>query len=173
MAARKLMIGEAEPQNAQDLVDFLNQVGLESDMTTIDEAGILMTVEEMTQFISVQAQSENQLYLVAYLSEELVGVLSITADYRDRVRHIGDLFMVVKKTYWNNGLGGFLLAEAVHWAEENPVLKRLQLSVQVRNESALHLYKNYGFVIEGKQERGARLDDGNLVPIYLMGKLLD
>ena len=171
--ARDLLLREAEEQDAAVLVDFLNQVGCETDFMTIDEAGILMTADQMADFIRSQAASANQLYLVAFLDEEVAGVLSITADYRERLAHIGDLFMVVKRAYWNHGLGRILLEEAISWASSIGVLRRLQLTVQVRNQAAVHLYQSVGFVIEGQQERGAKLDDGTFVPIYLMGLLID
>ena len=171
--SRELMLREAEEQDAVALVDFLNQVGQETDFMTIDEAGILMTADQMADFIHAQAASANQFYLVAFLDEEVAGVLSITADYRERVAHIGDLFVVVKKSYWNHGLGRIMLEEAIAWARESGLIRRLQLTVQVRNKAAVHLYQSLGFSIEGKQERGAKLDDGTFVPIYGMGLLID
>lgn len=50
----------------------------------------------MQRFIDKQAQSDNQITLLAYLNEELAGVINITADQRPRVRHIGDIFWVSK-----------------------------------------------------------------------------
>jgi len=49
----------------------------------------------------------------------------------------------------------------------------LELSVQVRNERAVHLYKDLGFEIEGLQKRGAYLKEGIFLDVYLMGKLID
>ena len=88
------------------------------------------------------------------LNDEIVGLVNITADQRKRVRHIGDLFIVIGKKYWNNGLGSLLLEEVVDWAQASGILRRLQLTVQTRNQAAVHLYQKNGFVIEGEQERG-------------------
>ena len=49
MAELELVIREAEPQDAKSLIDFLNQVGQESDYMTLDDAGILMTEEQMSR----------------------------------------------------------------------------------------------------------------------------
>jgi acetyltransferase, GNAT family len=49
----------------------------------------------------------------------------------------------------------------------------LQLSVQKRNEAAIHLYSKFGFVTEGLQERGAYLKEGIFLDVYLMGRLID
>lgn len=109
MAEFELALREAEKTDAADLIRFLNQVGSESDYMTLDEAGILMDEEQMAQFIQRQAESDNQLYLLALLDNEIAGIVSITADFHERIRHIGQVFIVVKKAFWNQGLGRILL----------------------------------------------------------------
>ena len=99
--------------------------------------------------------------------------MSITADFHERIRHIGQVFIVVKRAFWNQGIGKFLLEEAIDWAENSGVIRRLELTVQVRNERAVHLYQAFGFEIEGIQKRGAYLAEGKFLDVYLMGKLID
>lgn len=53
------------------------------------------------------------------------------------------------------------------------VLKRLELTVQVRNQAKkVRLYQKLGFNIEGTQIRGARTDEGEWLDLYYMGKLI-
>lgn len=151
----ELLIREAEVEDAAELVSFLNRVSVETDFTSLDRDGILMTDTEMELFLDKQAHSENQITLLALLNDEIAGIVNITADQRKRVRHIGDLFIVIGKKYWNNGLGSLLLEEVVEWAQASGILRRLQLTVQTRNQAAVHLYQKNGFVIEGRQDRGA------------------
>ena len=173
MTEYELCLREAEKTDTAELIAFLNQVGSESDYMTLDEAGILMNQEEMASFIERQATSSNQLYLLALLNGEIAGLVNITADFHERIRHIGQVFVVVKKAFWNQGLGRILLEETLTWAEDSQVIRRLELSVQVRNERAVHLYKDLGFEIEGLQKRGAYLKEGKFLDVYLMGKLID
>ena len=169
----ELLIREAEPNDAAELVAFLNRVSLETDFTSLDGDGILLTSEEMEIFLNKQASSDNQITLLAFLNDKIAGIVNITADQRKRVRHIGDLFIVIGKKYWNNGLGSFLLEEVVEWAQASGILRRLQLTVQTRNQAAVHLYQKHGFVIEGRQERGAYIEEGDFIDVYLMGRLID
>ena len=169
----ELLIREAEPNDAAELVAFLNRVSLETDFTSLDGDGILLTSEEMEIFLNKQASSDNQITLLAFLNDKIAGIVNITADQRKRVRHIGDLFIVIGKKYWNNGLGSFLLEEVIEWAQASGILRRLQLTVQTRNRAAVHLYQKYGFIIEGRQERGAYIEEGEFIDVYLMGKLID
>ena len=169
----ELLIREAEPSDAAELVTFLNRVSVETDFTSLDRNGILMTDTEMELFLDKQAHSENQITLLALLNDEIAGLVNITADQRKRVRHIGDLFIVIGKKYWNNGLGSLLLEEAVEWAQASGILRRLQLTVQTRNQAAVYLYQKHGFVIEGRQELGAYIEEGEFIDVYLMGRLID
>ena len=145
----ELCIREAEAQDAAALVAFLDLVGQETDFTSLDENGILMT------------------------ESEIAGVLNITPAQRIRIRHIGDIFLVIQRKFWNHGVGSILLEEGIEWAKTSGVLRRLQLSVQKRNEAAIHLYSKFGFVTEGLQERGAYLEEGIFLDVYLMGRLID
>ena len=169
----ELLIREAEPGDAAELVTFLNRVSLETDFTSLDGDGILLTSEEMEIFLDKQASSDNQITLLAFLNDKIAGLVNITADQRKRVRHIGDLFIVIGKKYWNNGLGNLLLEEVIEWVQASGILRRLQLTVQTRNQAAVHLYQKHGFIIEGRQERGAYIEEGNFIDVYLMGKLID
>ena len=169
----ELLIREAESKDAAELVDFLNRVSLETDFTSLDGDGILLTSEEMEIFLNKQASSDNQITLLAFLNGKIAGIVNITADQRKRVRHIGDLFIVIGQKYWNNGLGSLLLEEVVEWAQASGILRRLQLTVQTRNQGAVHLYQQHGFVIEGRQERGAYIEEGDFIDVYLMGRLID
>ena len=169
----ELLIREAEVEDAAALVSFLNRVSVETDFTSLDGDGILLTSEEMAIFLNKQASWDNQITLLAFLNDKIAGIVNITADQRKRVRHIGDLFIVIGKKYWNNGLGSLLLEEVVEWAQASGILRRLQLTVQTRNQAAVHLYQKHGFVIEGRQERGAYIEEGDFIDVYLMGKLID
>ena len=127
----ELLIREAEVEDAAELVSFLNRVSVETDFTSLDRNGILMTDTEMELFLDKQAHSENQITLLALLNDEIAGLVNITADQRKRVRHIGDLFIVIGQKYWNNGLGSLLLEEVVEWAQASGILRRLQLTVKL------------------------------------------
>ena len=168
-----LLIREAEAEDAAALIAFLDQIGQETDFTTLDEKGILMSESEMAAFIEKQAASDNQISLLALLNGSIVGVLNITADQRARVRHIGDVFLVVQKKFWNQGLGSILLEEGIEWAKASEILRRLQLSVQKRNAAAIHLYSKMGFITEGLQERGAYLEEGIFLDVCLMSRPID
>ena len=59
-------IRQADSADAALVVDFLNQVGKESDYMTLDEAGIGMSPADMEQFLMVQEMAENRICLLLF-----------------------------------------------------------------------------------------------------------
>lgn len=173
MAEQEIIIKEAEVTEAAALVDLLNQIGGESEFMTLDEQGILMNVEQMADFISSRQSSANQVCLVAMLGSRAIGVLNVTSDFHERINHIGEIFVGIRKDYWGHGLGQVLLTEAISWAEDSGIIRRLELTVQKRNERAVHVYEKFGFVLEGIKPRGAKTKAGDFLDVYVMGKLID
>lgn len=91
-----LLLREAEASDAELLIDFLSQIGQESDYTTLDDEGVMMSVQQMAEFLDLQASLENRISILAFLDENLAGLINITADRHARVCHIGDLFIAVR-----------------------------------------------------------------------------
>ena len=75
-----LFLKEAEASDAECLLDFFKAVATESDFMTLATEGIGMTKQELEIFAETQAQTDNQLCLLLYLGEDLVGVLNIAAE---------------------------------------------------------------------------------------------
>ncbi|MCU9532994.1 GNAT family N-acetyltransferase [Streptococcus sp. CSL10205-OR2] len=163
----------AQTTDAQALITFLNRVGKQTDYMTLDETGIQMSLSEMTHFIEDSLATQNKLCLLAKTHQGIIGLVNISNDSRDRVSHIGEVFIVVDENYQGYGLGHLLMEEAIDWAEHHSQLKRLELTVQKRNVVAIHLYQKYGFIIEGTKQRGAKTKNGEFLDVYLMGKLID
>ena len=163
MTELELVIREAEPQDAKSLIDFLNQVGKESDYMTLDAAGILMTEEQMSSFIQHQTASDNQIYLIALLDNEVAGLVSITADFHERIRHIGQVFIVVKRAFWNQGLGKFLLEEAIDWAENSGVIRRLELMYKQEMNVLFICIRRLGLRLRAFKKEEPILQKGNFL----------
>ena len=92
-----LFLKEAEASDARRLLDFFKAVATESECMTLAPEGRGMTKQELEIFAETQAQTDNQFCLLLYLGEDLVGVLNIAADQNRALRHIGDVFIVVRK----------------------------------------------------------------------------
>lgn len=172
MAEKEVYFSEAEPADAVAFIDFMNQVARESDYLVMDESGFRFSPEEMERIFEAGIENPGELCLLAKVGSEVIGAISVKSSKQFRISHIGNIFIAIKKDYWGHGLGTILLDEVIEWAQEIDLLKRLELTVQVRNQAAVHLYQKMGFVIEGTQVRGARTDEGEWLDLYYMGRLI-
>lgn len=164
----EVIVREATLADSKKLIEFLNIVGKESDFLTLDEVGILLTESQMSEYLQQVIDKDNNAYFLAFVNDEIAGVLSVTADFHIRVRHIGDLFVAVRKKYQGLGIASFLFEDMIHWVKELGVLKRLELTCQKRNTTAVHLYEKFGFSIEAVKKYGARVETDELIDTLQM-----
>jgi L-phenylalanine/L-methionine N-acetyltransferase len=78
--------------------------------------------------------------------------------------------MAVRDDWQGKGVGTALMQAAVDLADKWLNLTRLELEVYTDNESAIRLYKTFGFTIEGTLAQFA-FRDGQYVDSYLMSRL--
>ena len=76
----ELIVREANGADSSRVIEFLNKVGTESNFLTIDEVGILISEAEMTDFLNQQAEKDNNAYFLAFVGDEIAGILHLTAD---------------------------------------------------------------------------------------------
>ncbi|MER0122954.1 N-acetyltransferase family protein [Streptococcus sp. ZJ93] len=170
---KEIFFEEAEGSHAAAFIDFMNQVAKETDFLVMDETGFQFTPDELAVIFEKSLGSLNQLHLLALCGAEVIGAVTVRASNQYRISHIGNVFIAVRKDYWGHGIGRILVEEVVEWARTYEIIKRLELTVQVRNERAVALYQALGFEIEGTQKKGARTDEGEWLDLYYMGKLID
>ncbi|MGT2800761.1 GNAT family N-acetyltransferase [Streptococcus marmotae] len=170
---KEIFFEQATSAHATAFIDFMNQVAIETDFLVMDETGFQFTSEELAFVFDNSVDSPNYLHLLAICEGDIVGAVTVRASSQYRISHIGNVFIAVRKEYWGHGIGRVLLEEVVEWARVYGVIKRLELTVQVRNERAVALYQALGFDIEGTQKWGARTDEGEWLDLYYMGKLIN
>lgn len=108
--------------------------------------------------------------LVAVVDGEVVGQLTLHGNARERRKHTGGLGIVVRDDRQGRGVGTALMAVCLDMADNWLNIHRMELEVFVDNEPAIHLYKKFGFVIEGRLvDFGFR--DGEYVDVYAMGRI--
>mgnify|MGYP005984466517 CR=1 FL=1 len=173
MSEVEITLREAIPVDAKEILQVSRQIAGETDFLIMDEAGLGLSEELLSLQLADLYESENNLLLVALADEKIVGMASVKAAPEFTVSHIGELGISVLKEFWCIGLGSALLDEVIYWSETVSPLARLELTVQKRNERAIHLYQKFGFETEAIMQRGARDSQGAFLDVLLMSKLIN
>lgn len=109
--------------------------------------------------------------LLACVENEVIGQSGLhTFPNRPRRRHVGQIGMAVRDDWQGRGAGTALMQAMVDLADNWLNLLRLELEVYTDNEPAIHLYKKFGFVVEGTHHRFA-FRDGKFVDVYAMARM--
>ena len=139
----ELIIRQAVPGDAAELLEFLRRVGAETDNLSFGAEGVPFSVEAEAEFIASQTDSQDGVMLVASLNGRIVGNASL-ARLSGRMSHRAEFSVAVLKEYWGRGIGGALLKSAVAIAQDIGI-ELIELSVRSDNERAKQLYGRAGF----------------------------
>lgn len=143
------LIRPATDEDAQSLIDYLNQIGGESDFLLAGANEFRISVEEEKKFLREMNENPNNLFRIAQCGGEIAGVVSLKALSSKRVAHNCELGVSVRKKYWHQGVGTVLMEAAIDYARTSGTLKVIHLMVFSSNVNAIALYQKLGFVTVG------------------------
>lgn len=146
-----IVIEKASCMDAEAILEYLKQVGGETDNLTFGAEGMSFTTEEEADYISQLENSGDGVMMVAKDDGRIVGDASLTRLPR-RMKHRGELGISVLKEYWNRGIGSAFLDRILHFAQENG-FEVIDLQVRSDNAAAIHLYEKFGFQKIGTHDR--------------------
>lgn len=99
---------------------------------------------------------------------ELLGVVGLGRETREKVRHKATLFgLYVPDRYRRLGIAKGLLDELLTHAQGLPGLWVVQLTVTEGNDAALALYRQAGFNLFGSEPLAIAVGDGLLTKLHL------
>ena len=132
----QLEIRRVTPDDAEQIVAYLNQIGGESDNLLFGKDEFGMTVEQERAFLEAQQKAGNPRMLVAYDGDELVAMASMQLNARARIAHRANLALTVRKSHWRRGIGGMMLQALIDLAPSCG-LTMLELEVRAGNKGAI------------------------------------
>lgn len=145
--SEQLVLREAVPNDANNLIDFLKKVSQQSDFIVFDDLTNL-TIEKERQSLNDIYQSRFDELMVAIFDQKIVGYCRIEKIDEQRA----ELGVVVDQEFWNNGIASYLIEDNLDWAKDSP-LKKIILEVYKNNPAAIHIYQKYGFTTELTKEK--------------------
>ena len=112
---------------------------------------------ETTRTFVLENIRDNWPQYVAISKDKVIGWCDITSLHRPIFAHSGVLGIAVLAEYRGQGVGQALLHAALNKAKEIG-LTRIELTVREKNESAIALYKKFGFEIEGLHRNAVQIE---------------
>lgn len=141
----EINIAPATESDAAAIINYLNQIGGESDNLLFGLNGITMSVKEEEAFIANLQISPTSTMLLGKIDNLIVSVATLTASSRERIAHHGEIALSVMQAYWHLGIGTLMMQALIDFAKGTGVLEILSLGVRKENERALKLYQRLGF----------------------------
>jgi len=172
MSVPEITIRRAEPGDAEQLIAHMRHLLEEpAGNNPVLPGEFTMTPEEQRERLREFAASDNSIFLVAEAGGVIVGELTCKGNHRQALRHVGRLGISVSREFRHQRVGMRLVTEAMAWARNTGILKRIELNVYARNEAAIGLYTKFGFTLEGRL-RGRMFHDGEYLDDLAMACLL-
>ena len=110
--------------------------------------------------------------LGAVHGEQLAGVVGLSFESREKLRHKATLFgMVVLPEFARAGLGRQLVVAALEQAGARGGVVQVQLTVTQGNSSAQRLYERCGFVAYGVEPRAVAVGTGFVAKVHMVCSL--
>ena len=159
-------IRDALPEDAAALISLRKAIFGETNFMLYAPGEYSVSPEELSAQIAKINSSGYSRSLLAEIDDALIGFLGVMGSPIPRLRHSAQIVVGVLRSHWRQGVGRALLSEAIRWAP-NAGLSRLELFVMSKNASAIALYEQLGFRIEGSR-RHAYIIDGSPIDDQLM-----
>jgi RimJ/RimL family protein N-acetyltransferase len=158
---QEFVIRTAQPDDAETLLAYIRPVAEETEFFVIEPDEFPSTVEEEQAWIHDHLDSPSKIILLAESSKTIIGSVTFEAGNFRRISHRGNLGLAVVEAWRRRGVGTALLRALLKWAESNPALEKVCLDVFAINEPAIRIYRQFGFIEEGRRLKDIKrgLDD--------------
>lgn len=147
---KMLEMAEADPNDAEAILNYLKQVGSETDFLLFGEDGVGMTVEQEKAFLEKMTQEVTSKIFVGKVEGEIVSIGGVHGSTRPKIKHHVTLSISVLKDYWHVGVATHMMNHMLNYCRMTKQIKNVSLEVMANNESAIKLYQKQGFKQVGK-----------------------
>lgn len=145
-------ISKADPEDAEELLRFLNRVGGESDNLLFGAGEMKLTVEQEREWIIRENSQSQSVTLIGKLNGEIAAIGSLAGFNRERIAHRAELSVVVSRECWGQGIGRSMMEALISFGRDSG-REILELKVRTDNERAIRLYESLGFQACGTYSR--------------------
>lgn len=149
----------AHPDDAQDIITYLNTISFQTDQLSFSGYSFSMTADqERTYLERIAADATHDRVITGWVDGDLISVTNIAVKTAPRRQHIAEINMSVMPPYHGRGVGSHMLSYTIDVAREQGI-GLLMLWVRVDNRRAISLYHKCGFRVVGMLPHGDRYGD--------------
>jgi putative acetyltransferase len=164
-AADSLVIRAQEPEDAEALSALIGTPGTFEGTLQLPDMPVASRLEYLRKV------EPGTCKLLAIADGQVVGAAGLHLQHLSlRRSHARSLGIGIAPQWQGRGVGRRLMARLLDWADNWAGILRVELVVHADNERAQALYRNMGFVEEGRH-RGYALKDGRYVDALAMARL--
>lgn len=153
-----LVIRKATPDDAEKMLEYLNQVGGESDNLLFGLNEMQISIEQEKSFIETVNNSSKDIMLLGLVDNEIASIASFQGFGRKRIAHRGEVAISVKKEYWHRGIGTKMMESLIDFAK-SAQFSIVELKVKSDNVNAIALYEKLGFERIGTHKKFFKIND--------------
>jgi RimJ/RimL family protein N-acetyltransferase len=164
----QVVIRAAVPGDARAFVASLNSVCQEGIFLLHEFSP--KTVEGQEAMIRMLDQNKNLIAVVELNGIVMGGMAVFVGGMSPKARHFCELGIHLVKAARGRGVGSKMLEYTIEWSRQRGY-RKICLSVFSSNHRAIHLYRKYGFIEEGRR-RDQYLIGNSYVDEVLMSKFL-
>jgi len=170
---QKLIVRIPEIGDEKGLINLMQAVDSETKFLAREPGEFNFTLEQEREFVKNSINDENSLFLIAEINGKIIANCSVgRVTNNKRFLHRAEMGIVVRKDYWNRGIGKNLMQECIKWCKGKGV-EQLELEVVIQNNRAISMYRNLGFDIYGTKKYALKYADGSYEDEYFMCLLLN
>ena len=112
------IIREAVSDDAKKMIQYLNQVGGESDNLLHGENEFSVPLEGVKRKLAMSQESEHSVILIALENEQIIARAELEGYCAARIRHRAKRSISVRKQSWSQGIGTEMLNRIVDQAKK-------------------------------------------------------
>lgn len=139
-----LVFREAEIDDAEEMISYLNIVGGESDNLMHGSEGFKVPVEAVKRRIQASHDADNSIIMIVLAGEKIIARAELDGCSGARLHHNARFSISVRKDYWNMKIGTMLVTKIIERAGKMN-LRNIELEVIAENKAAIALYHKMGF----------------------------
>ena len=139
-----IVFREAETDDAEEMISYLNIVGGESDNLMHGPDGFKAPIEAVKRRIQASHDADNSVILIALAGEKIIARAELDGYPGARLHHNARFSISVRKDYWNMKIGTTLMTKIIERARKMNLLN-IELEVVADNQAAIALYHKMGF----------------------------